>query len=212
MAHRFWRRALAVATLAFAMALPSAAPAAAAPEITAITIEGEGLDEALRLTAEERPAHLASVLDQVSWLGKAHKTAAPKEETLGPRYTVVVFQDGEPKQTFDLYPLAEGGPRVYRPKEQPSKRKTSEGWFLGRLSMSESLRSAGAPLPEQIDPLSGGIGGGERLIPEEAINPGSEFGEAFDVLRPALLLNVGLITVITGSIAGLALYVRRRTR
>ena len=211
MVHRVWRRAAAMVALAFAMVLPTAAPAAAA-ETTAVVVEGEGIDEPLRLTPEERPAHMASVLDQVSWIGGAHKIATPKKDTLGPKYTVVVFQDGDPKQTFDLYPLAEGGPRVYRPKEQPSKRKTSEGWFLGRLSMPESLRSAGAPLPEQIDPLSGGIGGGERMIPDEALNPGSEIGNAFSVLRPALLLNVGLIALITGSLAGLALYVRRRTR
>ena len=63
-------------------------------------------------------------------------------------------------------------PRVYRPAKQPDARKTSAGWFLGRLSMSETLRTAGVPLERQFDTVSGGVGGGERVIPEDSLNPG----------------------------------------
>ena len=177
-----------------------------------VDITGDGLTEPLRLRADTQPAYVLAVLDQVNWLGRTGSRTGPAPANLGPKYTVVVLSGNVPKQTFDLYPLAKGGPRVYRPAKQPDRRKTNAGWFLGRLTMSETLRTAGVPLQRQFDTLSGGIGGGERVIPEDSLNPGKDIGAAFGELQRLLLLNAGVMLVITCGLAGIALLVRRRTR
>ncbi|MGC5020921.1 hypothetical protein [Micromonospora sp. DT47] len=186
--------------------------AAPKPPPAGVDITGDGLTEPLRLRADSQPAHVLAVIDQVNWFGRTGSRTGPKAADLGPKYTVVVLAGNAPKQTYDLYPLAKGGPRVYRPAKQPDRRKTNAGWFLGRLSMSETLRTAGVPLERQFDTVSGGVGGGERVIPEEALNPAEDIGEAFGELQRLLLLNAAVMLVITSGLAGIALLVRRRTR
>jgi hypothetical protein len=201
-------------TVAVAAPGPATGARAAAPKPppAGVTITGAGLDEPLTLHADQHPTQVSAVVDQVSWLGQSGPAAAPKQADLGPKYTVVVLAGDVAKQSYDLYPLAKGGPRAYRPAKQPDARKTGAAWFLGRLSMPETLRGVGVPLPPQIDTLSGGIGGGERVIPDEAINPGQDLGELFGELRHLMLLNILVIVLITGGLAGIALLIRRRTR
>ncbi|MER7892474.1 hypothetical protein ABTX15_21895 [Micromonospora sp. NPDC094482] len=210
------RRLIAVlaGALTAAVSLGVAGPAQAAPKPPppGVDITGTGMSAPLRLRSDTQPAHVVALIDQVNFLGRIGTANGPKPADLGPKYTVVVLAGETPKQTYDLYPKAVGGPRVYRPAKQPDSRKTSAGWFLGRLSMSETLRTAGVPLERQYDTVSGGVGGGERVIPEDAINPGRDIDEALSELQRLLLLNVAVMLVITSGLAGIALLIRRRTR
>ncbi|WP_422736283.1 hypothetical protein ACN263_22240 [Micromonospora sp. WMMD729] len=214
---RQMRRRLAVlaGTLAAALlVLGIAGPAGAAPKPppAGVDVTGEGLTEPLRLRSETQPAHVLAVIDQVNFFGRTGMPTGPKAADLGPKYTVVVLAGETPKQIFDLYPKAAGGPRVYRPAKQPDGRKTSAGWFLGRLSMSETLRTAGVPLERQFDTVSGGVGGGERVLPDDTMDPVRDIDEALGELQRLLLLNVGVMLTITVGLAGIALLIRRRTR
>ncbi|MGW1057796.1 hypothetical protein [Micromonospora rubida] len=189
-----------------------AVPAAPKPQPAGVDITGDRLAEPLRLRAATHSAAVVAVIDQVSWLGRTGSPSGPAAKDLGPKYTVVVFAGEIATQTYDLYPLAKGGPRVYRPAKQPGPSpKAKAGWFLGRLNMSEALRTAGVPLEQQIDTV-GGVGGGERVLPDESLNPGQDLDEALGELQRLLLLNVGVMLVITLGLAGIALLIRRRTR
>ncbi|RLP92430.1 hypothetical protein [Micromonospora sp. CV4] len=218
---RQMRRYVAVlaGTLAAALlSLGTAGPAKAAPKPApkpapaGVDISGPGLSAPLRLRAETQPAHVVAVIDQVNFLGRVGQPKGPKAANLGPKYTVVVLAGETPKQTYDLYPKAVGGPRIYRPAKQPDSRKISAGWFLGRLSMSETLRTAGVPLERQFDTVSGGVGGGERVLPEDTLDPAKDIDEALGELQRLLLLNVAVMLTITVGLAGIALLIRRRTR
>ncbi|MEU4567019.1 hypothetical protein [Micromonospora sp. NPDC023956] len=187
------------------------AHAAPKPAPPGVDISGEGLAEPLRLRTDTAAAHVTAVIDQVNWFGIG-APSGPKAADLGPKYTVVVLAGDQPKQTFDLYPLAKGGPRAFRPAKQPTAAKTNAAWFLGRLNMSETLRTAGVPLPRQVEAVSGGVGGGERMLPDESLDPGRDIDQALSELQRLLLLNAGVVIVITVGLAGIALLIRRRTR
>ncbi|MER7456355.1 hypothetical protein [Micromonospora sp. NPDC126480] len=204
--------AAALAAGALSLGLVSPAKAAPKPPPAGVDITGEGLDEPLRLRANVHPAEVVAIIDQVNFLGRTAQTTGPRKTDLGPKYTVVVLSGETPKQRYDLYPKAIGGPRVYRPAKQPDSRKTTAGWFFGRLSMSETLRTVGVPLERQLDTVSGGVGGGQRVIPEDAINPARDIDEALAELQRLLLLNVAVVVTITSGLAGIALLIRRRTR
>ncbi|MFU8873002.1 hypothetical protein [Micromonospora sp. SL4-19] len=205
---------LVIAT-ACSLALTGTTAAHAAPpkpELTGVDITGDGLDQPLQLRSDTHATVVNAVLDQVSWLGRTGQQRGPQAKDLGPKYTVVTITAGAAKKTYDLYPLAKGGPRIYRPAKQPDQSKPRAGWFFGRLNMSETLRAAGVPLEPQFDTISGGIGGGERVIPEDALNPARDIDEALGELQRLLLLNAGVMVVITSGLAGIALLIRRRTR
>lgn len=186
-------------------------PAVAAPKgPTSVTITGKALPDPITVTASENPELFAALVEQVSYLNGSGQTNAPKAADLGPKYTVVVATEDVAKQTYDLYPLAKGGPRAFRPARQP-ERKVAAAWFFGRLTMSETLRTAGAPLSEQADTISGGIGGGERVIQED-LDAGDDLSRMLGELRHLMLLNGAVLLTITVGLAGIALLVRRRTR
>ncbi|TDC39607.1 hypothetical protein E1211_03360 [Micromonospora sp. 15K316] len=211
------RRMLAMlaGALTAALSVGLAGPAHAAPKPPpppGVDVTGAGLTEPLRLRPNGQSAHVTAVIDQVNFLGRTGAATGPKPADLGPKYTIVVLAGNTPKQTYDLYPKAVGGPRIYRPAKQPDSRKTKAGWFLGRLSMSETLRNAGVPLEREFDTVSGGVGGGERVIPEDALNPARDIDQALGDLQRLLLVNVAVVLVITSGLAGIALLIRRRTR
>jgi len=199
-----------------AVAAPLLAPSpalAAPPKPDVITIDGEELEEAITVHAKANPELFEALLSQVNWLSKAKGQAtSPKAPKLGRKYTVVVRIGDQAKQTYDLYPLAAGGPRAFRPAKQPDKRPTTNAWFYGRLNMSETLRAAGVPLPEKSETLHGGIGGGERVFDEDTLNPGRDLDKLLADLREVLLLNGAVVLAITLGLAGISLLVRRRTR
>lgn len=212
------RRLAAVAlggVAAMLLTLVFAEPAKATPKPkppAGVDITGHGLAEPLRLRADSHPEHVNAVIEQVDFRELVRQSTKPKAAELGPKYTVVVLAGDVPKQTYDLYPTATGGPRIHRPAKQPDGRKVDAAWFLGRINMSETLRTAGVPLERTIEAISGGTGGGERIIPEDALNPAQDINEAFGELRRLLLLNVAVMLVITFGLAGIALLIRRRTR
>ncbi len=192
-----------------------AAPAKPPPKPTAITIEGPGLDAPLSVLAETDAELFSTLLGQVSWMaGGIGHAAAPRARRLGPKYTVVVMVKDRAVQTYDLYPLATGGPRAHRPAKQPDRRKATAAWFYGRLTMSEALRASGVPLPEKPDVVSGGlgggIGGGGRIGDEDTFDPGRDLDKFFGDMRHVLLLNGAVVLVITLGLAGMSLLVRHR--
>ncbi|GAA3772752.1 hypothetical protein [Micromonospora maritima] len=197
-----------------ALAGPAAVQAAPKPKLapSGVDITGDRLDQPLQLRSDTRPGDVNLIVDQVRWLGATGQLRGPAAKDLGPKYTVVVLVAGTAKNTFDLFPLAKGGPRVYRPAKQPDLSHPRAGWFFGRLTMSETLRSVGVPLEPRFDTLSGGIGGGERVLPEDALDPVQDLDTALGELQRLLLLNIGVVVVITAGLAGIALLVRRRTR
>ncbi|HEX6968562.1 MAG TPA: hypothetical protein VF174_07110 [Micromonosporaceae bacterium] len=211
LSRRLARLALLIGLVGAATLPATGAHAEAAP--TAVTISGDGLAEPLTVQAESDPALFAAILDQVSWLrfGTGHP-APPEELDLGPRYTVVLLVGEAATQTYDLYPLASGGPRAFRPGGQAGQGKTGPAWFFGRLNMSETLRAAGAPLPVRNDMLNSGFRGGERVIPDSPLGAEEQLDDLLTDLRHLVLLDAAVVVTITVGLAGFALLIRRRTR
>ncbi|SDZ40456.1 hypothetical protein SAMN05444365_11376 [Micromonospora pattaloongensis] len=212
MAQGISRRRFGTATVLLALStVLLAAPAQAAPPAapSTITITGADVPEPLTLRAEDNPELFAAVLSQVSWLNGRGQSSSPAAGGLGPKYTVVVSVEKAARHRYDLYPLAEGGPRAFRPAAQPGKR-TTPAWFYGRLTMSETLRAAGVPLPERPDMIHSGVGGGSRVIPERALAPAGHIDRVVGELRRVMLLNAAIVVTITIGLAGISLLVRRR--
>jgi hypothetical protein len=199
----------AVLTLGMAPVPATAAPAKPAKP-TAVQISGGGLTEPLVIKAQDRPDAFQSLMNQVNWLADGQPDAvAPKSGKLGPKYVVVVLIKSAPQQSYDLYPLAAGGPRAFRPEKQPGDKKVA-GWFYGRLTMSETLRRSGVPLPEKPDVISGGIGGGELVDAAEETKTAPGVSAFLGELRRLVLLNGAVVLTIALGLAGIALLVRRR--
>jgi hypothetical protein len=197
-----------------ALLLGASAPAQAAPKAaakpTALTLGGKGIDGKLTLDAREKPGAFNQVLSEVSWLANAKpQTSAPKSNRLGPRYTLTVLVNDRPTQVYDLFPLAKGGPRAHRPAKQPTGRK-SDGWFYGRLTMSESLRLSGAPLKAKPDVVTGGIGGGAGEDVDVSQLEPPTLPEFLAQMRQLLLLNGAVLVVILFGLGGIAFLIRRR--
>jgi hypothetical protein len=204
--------AAAIAVAAGVGLVPVAASAAPKPpRITAIQIAGDGLPEGkVVVAAQDRPQLFRMMLNEVSWLALARPSAStPKRATLGPKYTVTLLAKNAPQAVYDLYPLAKGGPRAHRAAKQPTGKK-ADGWFYGRLTMSESLRLSGAPLKAKPDVVTGGIGGGAgEDVDVNQLEPPT-LDEFFAQMRQLLLLNGAVLVVILCGLGGIAFLIRRR--
>jgi hypothetical protein len=202
-----------VAALAMALgatpAMAQAAPKRPAP--TAIQIVNADLKDKIVVSRQTQSELFQRMLSEVSWLANATpQTTAPAAKALGPKYTVTVLAKNAPQQVYDLYPTATGGPRAHRPARQPSGRKT-DGWFYGRLTMSESLRLSGAPLKPKPDVVTGGIGGGAGVgVDVTEIDPIAGINDFFGQMRQLFLLNGAVLVVILFGLAGIAFMIRRR--
>ena len=207
------RIAAAAIVVAAGMSLtPVAASAAPKPvKPTAVQIAGAGLpDGKVVITAQDRPQLFRMMLNEVGWLAAARPSAStPKRTLLGPKYTVTLLAKNAPQAVYDLYPLAKGGPRAHRAAKQPTGKKV-DGWFYGRLTMSESLRLSGAPLKAKLDVVTGGIGGGvgEDVAVSQVEPP--TLDEFFAQMRRLLLLNGAVLVVILFGLGGIAFLIRRR--
>jgi hypothetical protein len=205
------RRVFVSGLLLAAVSVPIAAVPASAATFTSITIQGTGLAAPLDVRGDTDPELFSALLSQVGWLSdRVGQTARPATNKLGPKYTVVVFAKDVARQTYDLYPLAAGGPRVYRPAKQPDRRRTTAGWFFGRLNMSETLRLAGVPLALRPDGLGGG-GGGEEIPSEAAFAPMEELTAVFAQWWRLFLLNAAVVLLIALGLAGFSLLIRPKT-
>ncbi|HEU4423614.1 MAG TPA: hypothetical protein VFR67_13865 [Pilimelia sp.] len=194
---------------AVAAPLAAAVPASAAGP-TSVTITGDTMSGPLTVRAKPNPELLSALVSQVSWMrSRPGQTAAPAPGKAGPKFTLVVFVNDAPKQTYDLYPLAQGGPRAFRPAKQPDLRSTTSAWFFGRLNMSETLRAAGVPLPPRPDVFSGGVGGG-RATDESSFRPVDDVNVVLGQWRQVYLLNAAVVVTIALGLAGFALLIRRK--
>jgi hypothetical protein len=185
------------------VAVGPAAPAAA-DEHQHVTITGVELAEELAITAQEQPEQYAALHRELAWLTSRDGDAPePDPDTLGPQYTLVLHT-GERSHRFHAFPLAQGGPRVFRPAEQPDDRTVDEGWFFGRLSLPETLREIGVPLTgEQAG------GGGSRITPEQSNPPESEALGFLREWQEGMLLTVGLAVAVLAGVASIAFLLHR---
>jgi hypothetical protein len=183
---------------------------------TAVKITGAGVTGDLVVREKEDPDLFDSLLGQVSWVASASpQTGAPAEDKLGAKFTLTVLVGDAPQQAYDVYPLAAGGPRVFRPEQQPNG-KTSAGWFYGRLTMAETLRVSGAPLPAQADQLTGGggigggVGGGSGVDGPEVVDPNIDVSRVFNDFQRLFLLNGAVVLAIAAGLAGMSYLIRRK--
>jgi hypothetical protein len=186
----------------------AAAAHAAGP--SAISISGPGLAQPLTVRAGDAPERFAALLGEVNWLAsRPGQNRAPEADKLGARYVVTVFTGQKATHRYELYPLAAGGPRVYRPASQPDRHRTTAAWFYGRLTMPDTLRNAGAPLTGTVPSVAtGGIGGGE--VADKPFDPNSDLTALLTEWRQFLLLNGAVVVIIAAGLAGVSLLVRRR--
>lgn len=207
------RLAAAAAAVAAGIGLlPVAASAAPKPpKPNAIQIVGAGLPGGkVVIAAQSRPQLFQIMMNEVGWLAAARPSAAaPKRGTLGPKYTVTILIKNAPQAVYDLYPLAKGGPRAHRAAKQPTGKK-ADGWFFGRLTMSEALRLSGAPLKAKPDVVTGGIGGGIGEDVNVAQLEPPTLDEFLAQMRQLLLLNGAVLVVILFGLGGMAFLIRRR--
>ncbi|MFI7597516.1 hypothetical protein [Actinoplanes sp. NPDC049681] len=184
----------------------------APPKPTAVQIAGKFDGDKIIIQQAERPELFQRVLSEVNWLsGAAPTTTKPKADKLGPKYTVTVFVKDKATQLYDLYPMASGGPRAYRPAKQPGGGKKAAGWFYGRLTMSESLRVSGVPLKEKPDVVSGGIGGGiGKDVEQGELDPMAVGSDVLSQMRGLLLINGAVLLVVLIGLGSAAYLIRRR--
>jgi len=173
-----------------------------------VTITGAGLAEPLLITAEKDRDGFDAVYGEVNWLASASGVnASPKADLLGPKYTAVIAVNGVPKQTYDLYPMASGGSRAYRPAAQPDKRKTTATWIYAHLTMASALRQAGVPVAGAPVNQPGGVGGGVVATSKQAA---ADLDEIVGEWRRVVALNGALVVLIAAGLFGIAYLIRRK--
>jgi hypothetical protein len=191
--------------------VPVSAEAKPPPAPTAVMITGKDISGKIVVQKADQGGLFQALLAEVSWLANATpQTSAPNAKALGPKYTVTVLVKNSAQQIYDLYPSAVGGPRAHRLAKQPGGRKV-DGWFYGRLTMSESLRLSGVPLKPKPDVVTGGIGAG---IAEDAnvadVNAIDSVNDFLDEMRRLFLLNGAVLVVILFGLAGISFLIRRK--
>lgn len=209
MGRRMTRRVLTGGPLAVLVLLLMAvlATPAWADSPDQITVTGDELAEPWVVDPQEHPQEHKQLLSEVEWLlDRRADIPEPAPETLGPRYTLVLHVEGTAQHQLELYPLAEGGPKVFRPKQQPGDRTVSAAWFLARLSLPETLREVGVGLPG--DPDGGGGGSAEGMAtstPTARPDRLAFLTEWWD----GVLLAAGATTAILAGTASIAFLIRR---
>ncbi|MET0423560.1 MAG: hypothetical protein ABW046_06790 [Actinoplanes sp.] len=199
------------AALALGLAPVAATAAPKAQKATTIEIAGKDINGRIVVTQQEEARLFASLLSEVNWMaGSTPQTTAPKADKLGPKYTLVVLSGKTQQQVYDLYPTAVGGPRAHRPAKQPAGKKSSDGWFYGRLTMPETLRVSGVPLKAKPDVVGGGIGGGVGENLAEKSDPMGGVNQVLADIQRLFLLNGAVLIAILVGLAGIAFLIRRR--
>jgi hypothetical protein len=206
---------LVLAGAAILLGLTPAAGQAAPKASTApttVTIVGKGITGKVTVQAAAQPGIFNQLLSEVNWLATTKpQTTAPKAAKLGAKYTLTILAKDKATYTYDLYPLASGGPRAHRPAKQPNGKKVTDGWFYGRLSMPESLQVSGVPLTAKTDSVAGGIGGGLGAEPvQDTTDPNAGINGFLTQLRQLFLLNGAVVVIILLGLAGISYLIRRR--
>ncbi len=204
-------------TAAMAIGLAPAAAQAeeAAPKPPAkpniIHIAGKNIDNKLVIAQADNSRLFASLLSEVSWMAGARSQTVPLTAAkLGPKYIVVVLANKSTLQTYELFPMAAGGPRAHRPAKSLGNKKVTDGWFYGRLSMPEALRVSGVPLETKPDVVAGGIGGGVGQDIDVNAKPAAGVDQVLGEMRHLFLLNGAVLVTILLGLAGIAFLIRRR--
>jgi hypothetical protein len=201
--------------------LPTSGPLATAGPIparaagpTSITVDGPGLSKTLVVRATEHPDQFSALLSEVNWLYSGPgQSAEPTADQLGAKFTVTVYAGQGATQQYELYPLASGGPRAFRPASQPDRHQAGPAWFYGRLSMPDSMRSAGVPLEGgALNVLNGGIGGGGSAATDPSTGQDTTLRSLVAKWRQFVLLNGAVVVVIALGLAGISLLIRRAER
>ncbi len=190
-----------------------AAPANAANAPTLITISGTLVKTPVTVHAETQADLFNEMLRQLSWMQTAAGTPMQiATNQLGPKYTVTISAAGDPEQVYDLYPVATGGPRAFRPAAQPLG-KSSDAWFYASLSLPSLLRSAGvAAFGDASDFQEAGLSG-DDAAPVAAtsairVNLRAEVTQ----LKAALLSSAATVVLAMVVLAGAARFSRYRYR
>lgn len=212
------RRLVTVGALLVGVTALSGPPASATPPTSpsapsAITIAGPGVDGPLIVRADQDPELFAALISQVNWLTGNGQAPPPEAGTLGPKYTVVIHAHDVARQRYELYPLARGGPRAFRPAKQPAG-TASAAWFYGRLTMPETLRAAGVPLPPQPDSVPTELfqlTNRERLL-RQVTDPAHEIRQVVATLRRAMLLHAAVVLLIAMGLVATSLLLYRQER
>jgi hypothetical protein len=176
----------------------------------AVTIRGDDLPDPIVVRASNAPQLTAALHAEVSWLvGRSATADEPDPDTVGPRYVIEVHIDGEVRHRYELYPLAEGGPRVFRPEEQPGGRTADPAWYFGRLSMPDTLYAAGIEVPGAQPRMPGGGGGGGEPLPRATPPPAGADGMMAAWREGVLLTALAALAIIIG-LALVALLIRTK--
>jgi hypothetical protein len=201
--------ALAVSALSAGPAWALTAPTPSAqPVLKAVEISGEGLEHPIVLFSDRHAQRHNALRAEVDWLAnRGAPNPAPVSKNPGPKFVVTLFTGDQATERYDLYPMAEGGPRVFRPADQPDKRKVGEAWFYGRLSMPTSLLGAGIPLAGVTpDAVAGGQAGG--LNPGESESP--DLRGLLGEWSRFMGLNVAAIIILAAGVFAIAYLIRKK--
>ena len=200
--------ALGVAVL---VVLGFATPALAADEPNVMTIEGASLSVPVTIRETTDPDLFSRLMHQVGWMaGRAGDPMKPDQTKLGPKYRLTVFSGDKATQRYDVYPQAAGGPKVFRPADQPQG-KGSDAWFYVSLSVPELLHAAGVPLADPAGSDALGYRDPAGYIPpgKPDNHPLFSLGDVLSSQRRTLALWLGTALVVLLLVVGAARWSRR---
>ena len=176
-------------------------PAQAADAPSTIAIEGSGLPRTLTIHQDSQTDLFNRLLHQVSWMAtQAGFTMKPDAAKLGAKYTLTISAGNKQLQRYELYPEAAGGPKAFRPADQPTGRVV-EGWFYVSLSVPELLHAAGVPLVDPAGYMPGGVNTDNQ--------PLVSFSDLMHAQARTLALWVGTALVVLLLVLGAARLSRR---
>ncbi|OLB76554.1 MAG: hypothetical protein AUI14_18460 [Actinobacteria bacterium 13_2_20CM_2_71_6] len=178
-------------------ALGIAAPARASDGPNSVSISGPGLSAPITVRDSSQRDLFNRLLHQVGWMaGRGGDPIANDPAKLGAKYELTVYTDDKATQRYGLYPQAIGGPKAFRPADQPGGR-SSDAWFYISMSVPELLHAAGVPL---VDPNASGSPGALLYRDPAGYVPASvnsdtkplfTIGDVLNSQRRTLLLWVG---------------------
>ncbi|HEX6497863.1 MAG TPA: hypothetical protein VF054_02395 [Micromonosporaceae bacterium] len=115
-------------------------PALASQTPTAVTLAGPDLAGPLTFTANGDRDEFDTLMLEVGWMsGRTGDPITPDPAALGPKYEVTVLAGDQPVARYELYPMASGGPKAYRPADRRPGASTTDGWFYAPVTLPQVL-------------------------------------------------------------------------
>jgi hypothetical protein len=198
---------IGVAVLAM---LGFATPAMAADDPTSIAIEGDSLGSPVTVRDATESDLFARLLHQVGWMaGRGGDPMKPDPAKLGAKFRLTVFSGDRAMQRYDVYPQAAGGPKAFRPADQPLG-KGADAWFYVSLSIPELMHAAGVPLDaDGTGALAYRDPAGYIPAAKADNRPLFSLGDVLNSQRRTLALWVGTAVVVLLLVVGAARLSRR---